>query len=147
MPVASMTVLPAVPVVRLARAVPAPTAASNWVVPPVFTVRLEAPFTVFLSQIFPDPVERSAVSVAFMVNWSLYVWAPLVLTEPPLIAVEPAASVLMLVSAVLPPTAPPKVVRPLSVTVRADGPFSVPLKLTATPLMAVFAAPKVTLSP
>ena len=59
----------------------------------------------------------------------------------------PAASVVRLVSALLPPTAWAKVLSPLSLTVRAEAPFTVPLKLTATPVTAVFAAPRVTLSP
>ena len=59
------------------------------------------------------------------VTASLYVWPPVVFTLPPLIAVVPAKSVVTLVSAVVPPTAPPKVVVPPVFTINANGPFTV----------------------
>ena len=55
------------------------------------------------------------------VTLSLYVCAPVVVTLPPLIAVVPAASVVTLLNlspSVALPTAPPKVVVPLSLTVK-----------------------------
>src|SRR4029453_10059261 len=51
------------------------------------------------------------------------------MTLPPLIAVPPAASVVTLVRAVLPPTAPPKVVVPAVFTVRLKPPLTVLAKL------------------
>ena len=55
----------------------------------------------------------------------------MVLTEPPLRSVLPAASVVRLLSAVAPPTAPPKVVRPPVFTVRPKPPLTVPPKAMA----------------
>ena len=48
---------------------------------------------------------------------SLYVWLPVVLTIPPLRSVDPAASVVRVVSLVGLPTAASKVVMPLEFTV------------------------------
>ena len=50
---------------------------------------------------------------------------------PPLIAVVPAASVIKLVKAFVPPTMPPKVVVPAVFTVKPTKPFKVLAKLIA----------------
>ena len=70
----------------------------------------------------------------------------MVVTEPPLIAVVPPASVVRLASAAVLPTAPPNVVVPLSFTVRLCAPFTVLAKVLPTPVRTV-AAPSVTASP
>ena len=69
----------------------------------------------------------------------------MVLTEPPLIAVLPPASVVRLVSAALAPTTPLKVVAPEVLTARACAPFTVlPKVMAPEPVLAsVVSAPKV----
>ena len=67
----------------------------------------------------------------------------MVVTAPPLIAVVPAASVVRIARALVPPTAPPKVVVPPSFTVTlravAFSESSVLAKVTPSPLKVVFA--------
>ena len=65
-----------------------------------------------------------------------------------MIAIVPAASVVTLVSAVVPPTTPPKVVVPAVFTVRACAPLTVLAKVTLPEpvLVSVAPAPKVTAS-
>ncbi len=69
---------------------------------------------------------------------------------PPLMVVLPAvpASVVTLTSAFDPPTAPPKIVTPLVLTVRVNVPLTVLLKLMLPELLLVKVvfAPKVTAS-
>src|SRR5207237_4377500 len=108
-------VVPAARVVTLVNAVVPPTALSNVVMPAVLTARAKGPLTVLTSVTLPAPVEVR-VSLALRMTASLYVWGPVVVTGPPLRSVAPAASVVRLVSAVVPPTAPPKVVVPAVLT-------------------------------
>ncbi|WP_439623575.1 hypothetical protein [Gemmata sp.] len=61
------------------------------------------------------------VAAAPSATGSLSVWAPVVATAPPLIAVVPPASVVRLASGV-PPTGPPNVVAPEEFTARACPP-------------------------
>ena len=87
------------------------------------------------------------VVLAPRVTTSLYVCAPLVVTTPPLIAVVPPAFVVMLVSAVAPPTAPEKVVIPVLLVARLKVPFSVlPNVMAPAPALSVILAPRVTAS-
>src|SRR5262245_21180100 len=118
------SVVPGASVVRLVSGVLFPTAPSNSVTPAVFTTRLKAPSTVFPNVTLPEPVE---VSVALPVSTtaSLYVWAPVVLTIPPLRSVVPGASVVRLVSGVLFPTAPSNSVTPAVFTTRLKAPSTV----------------------
>src|SRR5205085_8524818 len=58
-PLLPKTVLPALSVVRLDRAVLPPTTALKVVVPAVFTLRLKAPLTVLAKVTLPLPVEVS----------------------------------------------------------------------------------------
>ncbi|NBV86628.1 MAG: hypothetical protein EBS01_10300, partial [Verrucomicrobia bacterium] len=60
--------------------------------------------------------------LAESVTASLKAWAPEVFTEPPARTVVPAASVVTLASGVVPPIAPPKVVVPAELAVRANAP-------------------------
>ena len=94
-------------------------------VPPVFTVSANGPFTVWAKVIALLPVSVRRVLFP-SVTASLYVWPPVVFTLPPLIAVVPAKSVVTLVR---PPSfllnAPPKVVVPPVFTVSVNGPFTV----------------------
>ena len=69
----------------------------------------------------------------------------MVVTEPPLIAVVPPALVVNVVRALVPPTAPVKVVVPLSFTVSEKSPFTVLAKVLPTPV-SVTLAPRVTAS-
>ena len=69
----------------------------------------------------------------------------MVVTAPPLIAVVPPAFVVRAANALVPPTAPVKVVVALSFTVRAKGPFTVLAKVLPTPVSVAF-APRVTAS-
>src|SRR5204862_3726601 len=64
-----------------------------------------------------------------------------VVTAPPLIAVVPPVFVVRLVSGAVLPTAKLKLVVPLSFTVSAWAPFTVPLKVLPTPVRMV-AAPR-----
>src|SRR5438309_377547 len=73
---------------------------------------------------FPLPVEVS-VELALSVTGSLNDCAPVVTIEPPLTAVEPAASVVRLESDVVPPAAPPNVVVPAVFTVSENAPLTV----------------------
>ena len=70
----------------------------------------------------------------------------MVVTAPPLIATEPALSVVTLVNAVVPPTIPPKVVAPAVFAVKLKAPLTVLAKLIAPLLLLarVVLAPKVT---
>src|SRR5205823_9887172 len=106
---------------RLESAVVPPAAPPNVVVPAVFAVRENAPLTVPAKETLPLPVEVS-VEFAPSVTASLNDCAPVVVTEPPFKADEPAASVFTLESAVVPPTAPPNVVVPAVFTARAKAP-------------------------
>ena len=67
---------------------------------------------------------------------------------PPLICVDPAASVVRVVNGFVPPTTPPNVVVPLlTVSERAvASELTVPFKATLPPVRVVF-APSTTLSP
>src|SRR6516162_2463922 len=143
----SSAVLPAASVVTLVKAVLPPTAPPNVVVPAVLTVRLKAPSTVPPSVTFPDAVEVNVV-FAPRLTASLYACAPLVVTLPPLSAVLPAASVVTLVRAELPPTAPPNVVVPAVFTVRLKAPSTVPPNVTFPELIEVNVvfAPRLTAS-
>ena len=136
-----IAVVPAASVVTDVNAVPPPTAPVNVVVPLSLTVKVCAPFTVWPNVTF------TPVNVAFAPNvtTSLYVWAPVVVIPVVLIAVVPAASVVTDVNAVFPPTIPPKVVVPLSFTVKVCPPFTVLANVTFTPVNAAF-APNVTAS-
>src|SRR5262249_14296729 len=116
-------VLPATSVVKLLKALVPPTAPPNVVVPPVLMVKPKPPLTVPASVILPDPVDVSAV-VAPMVTASLWACAPVVVTDPPPSAVAPAVSVVKLTRALEPPTAPPNVVVPLVLTVKAKAPLT-----------------------
>ena len=69
----------------------------------------------------------------------------MVVTDAPLIAVVPPALVVRVVSALVPPTAPVKIVVPLSFTVKANSPFTVLAKVLPTPV-SVALAPRVTAS-
>src|SRR4029450_11909316 len=123
------SVLPAASVVTLVSAVVPPTVPSNVVTPAVFTARLKAPFTVEPKVTFPAPVEGRIVPAGGTAA-SLYVWLPVVVPFPPLRSVLPAASVVTLVSAVVPPTVPSNVVTPAVFTVRLNAPFTVEPKVT-----------------
>jgi hypothetical protein len=91
----------------------------------------------------PTPV--SVVSLP-KVTASLKVCAPVVVMLPPLMAVVPVASVVRLLSfspAVALPTAPPKVVVPLSLMVKlrlVPLDLTVLAKVTPTPVSVVFCA-------
>ena len=128
------------------------SAASSPKVTPLapFSVRLWAlPTTVPLKVSAP----AVALSVVFWpsVTLSLYVWLPVVVTAPPLMAVVPAASVVKLVSAAVVPTAPVKVVV-VAATVTFEvvpalpSSFSVPLNVTVVPVNVV-SVPTLTESP
>ena len=107
-----------------------------------FTVRAKSPLTV-PAKVLPTPL---SVALAPKVTASLYVWAPDVVTVPPLITVVPPALVVKVVRALVPPTTPPKVIVPLSFTVRLNNPFTVPAKVLPTPVSVVL-VPSVTASP
>ena len=77
------------------------------------------------------------------VTASPYVCAPVVLTALPLIAVAPVLSVLTAVSFVVPPTTPPNVVVPPSLTVSEYAPLTVLPRFTSVPV-SVVSAPSVT---
>ena len=70
----------------------------------------------------------------------------MVLTEPPLMATVPPASVVTLVRGVVPPTAPVNVVTPEVFTAKVCAPFKVlPNVMSPLPVLVnVVAAPKVT---
>ena len=72
----------------------------------------------------------------------------MVVTEPPLSAVVPPAFVVTEVSAVAPPSAPPKVVMPAVLAVRLNAPSTVPAndRLPAPVLVSVVFAPSMTAS-
>ena len=123
-----MAVVPPASVVTLVSALEPPTAPPKVVTPLVFTVRACAPLTVEASVTLPVPAAR--IVSAPSVTASLKVCAPVVVTLPPLSAVEPPASVVTLVSAVVPPTAALKVVTPLLSTVRFAPPLTVPVNVT-----------------
>src|SRR5438046_7813433 len=115
------------------------------VTPAVLMVRLKAPLTVPPRVILPLPLELSSL-VPPRVTASLYDWASVVITEPPLSAVEPAASVVRLTKAVLPPTAPLRVVTPALLIVRVKAPLTAPARvILPLPLeLRLVFAPKVT---
>ena len=73
----------------------------------------------------------------------------MVVTGPPFRAVDPPESVVRLVSAAVPPTAPPNVVTPDVLTVSAKAPSTVEPRVIAPPPVevSVAAAPSVTASP
>ena len=95
-----------------------PTAPPNLVRPLVTTSSDWLPFNVPPKPIVAPSVLVTSVS-APSVTASPKLCAPVVRTEPPFRAVVPAASVVSEVSAVVPPTAPPKLVAPVPLTVRA----------------------------
>src|SRR5207248_671723 len=76
-------------------------------------------------------------------------WAPVVVTEPPLRSVLPAASVARLLRAVAAPTAPLKEDRPPVLTARPKPPLTVPPSVMAPEAVAVSVvlAPRLTASP
>src|SRR5262249_56293676 len=113
-------VLPAASVVRLVSALIPPTAPPKVVIPLALTVRFEAGEAAASASRVLAKVTFVPVSVVFVliVTVSLYAWSPVVLTTPPLICVLPAASVVRLGSAWIPPTTPAKVVVPLGSAVR-----------------------------
>src|SRR5205085_400183 len=101
----------------------------------------------------PAPLLLKVVRLAATVTGSLKVLtvAPLTLTEVALLpkTVLPAASVVRLVRAVLPPTAGPKVVVPAVLTLRLKAPLTVLARVTL-PLpvdVSVVLTPSVTGSP
>ena len=130
---------------RLVSGVVPPTAPAKLVEPVVLVTRVTAPSTVEPKLRLPLLV---LVSVVFAprVTGSLYVCAPVVFTLPPLIAVVPGASVVTLVSAVVPPTAPLKVVAPAVLAVRFTAPLMVEpkVRLPLLVLVSVVFAPSVT---
>src|SRR5262245_33912195 len=115
-----MAVLPPTLVVIDDSAVPPPTTPLKVVRPVVFTLRLDAPSSVPPKVMPAFPVEVTVVAADPRLTASLYVWAPVVVTAPPLSCVVPAASVVTEVKAVPPPTAPPRVVIPAVLTINAD---------------------------
>ena len=112
-----MTTLPPALVVTLVKAVVPPTAPPKVVTPEVFTTKACAPLSVLPNVIAPLPVLVSVVSAPKDAA-SPKLCAPVVLTKPPLMATVPPASVLRLVNAVVPPTAPVKVVAPEVLTAK-----------------------------
>src|SRR5260221_153118 len=110
-----ITVVPPASVVRLLSRSTPPTAPLKRVVPDVFTrSELVSPavlFSVLANVTLPAPLLSSVVALSRRTG-SLYVWAPVVLTVPPLITVVPPASVVRLLSRSTPPTAPLKRVVP-----------------------------------
>src|SRR5690242_2270166 len=120
-------------VVNEASGVVAPTAPANVVRPPVVTVTADAPSRVPLKAMAASPVEVNWVAAAPRVTLSPNVWAPVVRTKPPLMAVVPGAVVAREVSGVPAPTGPTNVVAPAVFTVTAAGPSKVLLKETAPP--------------
>ena len=118
---ALIAVLPAASVVMLVSGVVPPTASPNVVVPAVFTSKVKPPLTVPASVMLPAapvPVEaRTALPVS--ATASLYACVPLVVMFAP-ICVVPPLLVVKLVSATVPPTAPPNVVVPVVLTVRSN---------------------------
>src|SRR5205823_3808252 len=95
--------------VRLASGVIPPTAPPRVTVP-ALAVKARPPSTVEGNAIFPLPVERSVVS-AVKVTGPFQFCAPVVTAPPPIMIGPPLTE--SEVSAVEPPTAPPKVVVPV----------------------------------
>src|SRR5204863_9194458 len=93
-----------------------------------FMARLKSPLLLLHGVILLLPVEVR-VSFAPRATASLYIWAAVVVTAPPFSAVEPPASVVRLTRAVLPPTAPLKVVTPAVLMVRLKAPFTAPARV------------------
>ena len=125
--------MPPASVVRLVRAVLTPTPPPKVVAPDVSTARFEPPSTEPASVIAPPPVDISVVDEPVSVTESPYVWAPAVVTAPPLIRVAPPALVASEASGAVPPTAAAKIVSPIVLTVRAAAPSSVPASVIAPP--------------
>ena len=114
--------------------------------PPLIVV---VPFTVKLvpdtaaSNVTPEAVK---VVAAPKLSNSPKLCVPEVRTEPPLIATVPVASVVRLVKAVAPPTAPVNMVAPDVLTTRVLSPFKV-LPNVMSPeavLLSVVLTPKIT---
>ena len=141
----SVVVPPALVVTDVSAVVP-PTTPPKVVAPVVFTARVCPPFTVELREIARLPVLASVVA-APRVTASFQVCVPVVVTLPVNVVVPPAL-VVTDVSAVVPPTTPPKVVAPVVFTARVCPPFTVELREIARlpVLVSVVAAPRVTVS-
>ena len=147
-----LTVPPAL-LVRLVRLVTPPTAALKSVAPVEFAVRLKGPSTAPVNEIPPLPVETAVLPASVVVLATLkallvvayvpasvaaspYCWAPVVVTDCRLTV--PPALVVRLVRLVTPPTAAPKSVAPVELTVRFLAPFTVPEKvMTPVPVDTV----------
>ena len=142
-----IAVVPPLFVERLVSAVVPPTAPLNVVVPVVFTLSVNAPSSVVANVIPPEAA--SSTVFAPSITASLYTWlsALPVVTDPPLMAVEPPALVSRWVRADVEPTAPPNVVVPVVFASSRYTPSSVVTNVIAPlPASSTVFAPSVTAS-
>ena len=134
---------PELSVVTLVELAPPPTAPANTVRPAVVTAKARAVpsklSTVEPKVISPEAELVNVTVAAFSFAASLKVCAPVVLMSATLNFTVPGASVVRLVSGVVPPTTPVNSVNTLALIVSPKAPLTVESKFTFAPVNAELA--------